>query len=459
MSALARYFKAMGKQVSGYDKTKTTLTDELVQEGIAVHFQEDTAGIPAPVKDAADKNNVLIVWTPAVPAEHKELVFFREHGFIIKKRAEVLGMITQHTRTIAIAGTHGKTTTTTLTTHLLRTAGVDCSAFLGGISLNYATNLLLSETLGKKAGTEEEIVVAEADEYDRSFLWLHPTVEVITSVDADHLDIYGDKEQMYETYRRFTGQVRKGGSLVTKPLVLETLKIKNDYTITYSLSDTSAMYHARNVRVEEGVFVYDIVCPGEVIENVKLGLPGRHNVENSVAAVAAVKQMHVNSASIRKGLENFRGVKRRFEYRLRSPKLVYIDDYGHHPEELKASISAARELFPGKKITGIFQPHLYSRTRDFYDEFARSLELLDEILLMEIYPAREQPIAGVSSAELLKKITKNEKALIRKEELVESVLSRDIEVLLTLGAGDIDVFVKPIEDALCKKYNLEPVHT
>lgn len=459
MSALARYFKAMGLQVSGYDKTATALTDELISEGIPVHFEENTDAIAAEVKQPADISKVLVVWTPAVPAEHKELLFFREKKFVIKKRAEVLGMITQQTKTIAIAGTHGKTTTSTLTAHLLRSAGVDCSAFLGGISLNYSTNLLLSRGLGQPEAAENEIVVAEADEYDRSFLWLHPTVEVITSVDADHLDIYGNKEQMYDTYRRFATQVRPGGKLIAKKSVVDTLQISGNNLLTYSLTDASAMYHAANVRVEDGRFAYDIICPDEVIENVRLGLPGRHNVENSVAAVAAVKQMGVGRDALRSGLESFRGVKRRFEYRVRNSKVVYIDDYGHHPEELRACIGSARELFPGKKITGIFQPHLYSRTRDFYDEFARSLEMLDELLLMEIYPARELPIEGVSSAELLKKISGANKKLVQKNELLDDVLSRELEVLITMGAGDIDTFVTPIETALKKKYQSETAAT
>ena len=453
MSALARYFRAMGKQVSGYDKTRTELTDELQREGIDVHYEEDISKIPQAPKEAT-----LIVWTPAVPVDHQELAHLRAMEYTIKKRAEVLGMITKETRTIAIAGTHGKTTTSTLTAHLLRSAGLDCSAFLGGISLNYSTNLLLGKKLGLPGGSaEENIVVAEADEYDRSFLWLQPTVEVITSVDADHLDIYGDKEKMHDTYRQFAAQVRSGGKLITKPGVAETLNLQNDYTVTYSLSDDSSMFHARNVRVEEGVFVYDIVCPGEILENVKLGLPGRHNVENSLAAVAAVKQLNVDSSAIRKGLESFRGVKRRFEYRIRTPKLVYIDDYGHHPEELRACIGSVRELYPGKKVTGIFQPHLYSRTRDFYEEFARSLELLDEVVLLDIYPAREKPIPGVSSAALLEKVRKEKKFLYGKEELVAQLLKHELEVVLTLGAGDIDTFVAPLEKALSEKYSVKPV--
>lgn len=456
MSALARFFKAMGKQVCGYDKTASELTRELEAEGIAIHYHEDVQAIPANILQPAAIDQVLIVWTPAVPASHSELLHFRAHGFVIKKRAEVLGLITEHTSTVAVAGTHGKTTTTTLTTHLLRSAGIDCSAFLGGISINYNTNLLLSDKLKEQTiSGGENIVVAEADEYDRSFLWLHPTVQIITSVDADHLDIYGDKEQMYDTYRQFSKQVKPGGKLITKPVVLDTLKLQNDYTITYALEDVKADYHARNIRVENGVLVYDIVCPDVILENVKLGLPGRHNVENSIAAVAAARQLNASPEALKKGLESFRGVKRRFEYHIFTPQLIYIDDYGHHPAELAACIGSARELFPGKKITGVFQPHLYSRTRDFYDEFARSLEMLDEVILLDIYPARELPIEGVTSEALLGKMNMKNKLLSAKDELIANILKSNPEVLITMGAGDIDRFVEPVAEALAKKYNVK----
>ncbi len=456
MSALARFFKAMDKQVCGYDKTPSDLTRELEAEGIAIHYTEDINAIPASILKPVAIDDVLIVWTPAVPNSHSELLHFREHGFVIKKRAEVLGLITEHTSTVAVAGTHGKTTTTTLTAHLLRSAGINCSAFLGGISINYNTNLLLGDNLASKTSSAgETIVVAEADEYDRSFLWLHPKVQIITSVDADHLDIYGDKEQMYDTYRQFAQQVKPGGKLITKPLVRDTLGLQQEYLITYALEDTTADYHARNIRVENGMLVYDIVCPDMLLENVKLGLPGRHNVENSVAAVAAARQLGASPELLVKGLASFRGVKRRFEYHIFTPELVYIDDYGHHPAELAACISSARELFPGKKITGVFQPHLFSRTRDFYDEFARSLEMLDEVILLDIYPARELPIEGVTSTALLGKMNMTKKQLSAKETLVAAILESNPEVLITMGAGDIDRFVEPVAEALAKKYNVK----
>lgn len=458
MSALARFFRASGKAVAGYDKTPTVLTGELQQEGIEIHYEENTALIPSAFMNAA-KENLLVVWTPAVPADHAELAWFRENNFTIMKRAQVLGLITENSRTIAVAGTHGKTTTTTLTAHLLRTAGIDCSAFLGGISGNYHTNLLLGENLGKEnSDPEKNIVVAEADEYDRSFLWLHPAVAVITSVDADHLDIYSSKEEMYEAYRKFAAQVKE--RLVTKQSVMDVLGPGKTETVSsYSITDKNADAFAENIRVEEGFYRFDLVVEGKRISDLQLGLPGRHNVENAVAAVAAVKQIGVDDESVRKGLASFRGVGRRFEFHVRGPGGVYIDDYGHHPAELFACISSVRELFPGKKVTGIFQPHLYTRTRDFADEFARSLELLDDVVLMEIYPAREQAIPGITSSMLLEKINAKRKSLYSKEELVEKVMAHDFDVLLTMGAGDIDRFVQPLEKAVRMKFQTEEERT
>lgn len=458
MSALARFFLASGKQVSGYDKTATALTGELQQEGIAIHFEEDLSLVPQQVTDSANKENVLIVWTPAVPADHAELVWFRANGYTLMKRAQVLGLIAAHTKTIAIAGTHGKTTTTTLTAHLLRTAGIDCSAFLGGISQNYNTNLLLGKNLGK-AGVpmEQNIVVAEADEYDRSFLWLHPAIAVITSVDADHLDIYGDKNAMHDSYRKFAGQVT--GKLIAKRQVMDALVLTPGiHHISYSLDDKRADAYAKNIRVKDGYYAFDLVVGGSHLVDLRLGLPGRHNVENAVAAVTAAKQAGADDDSVRKGLSSFRGVKRRFDFRIRDLRIVYIDDYGHHPAELKACISSVRELFPGKKVTGVFQPHLYSRTRDFANEFAESLSLLDDVVLLEIYPAREKPIAGITSSMLLEKISSRKKALYGKQELVSKVMDHDFDVLLTMGAGDIDQFVGPLEEALREKYKVTEVN-
>jgi UDP-N-acetylmuramate--alanine ligase len=456
MSALARFFLASGKSVSGYDKTATELTGELQQEGIEIHFEENVALIPDAVKNAPVEN-VLVVWTPAVPNDHAELTWLKQNGFTIMKRAQVLGLIVGQTKTIAVAGTHGKSTTTTLTAHILRTAGIDCSAFLGGISRNYNTNLLLGKNLGKEnVSMEQNIVVAEADEYDRSFLWLHPSIAIVTSVDADHLDIYGDVDAMKNTYRDFVKQVKD--RLITKDVVLRSLDLmKNGRVISYSVDNKSSDAFAENIHIEDGYYVFDLVIKDSIIPNVRMGLPGRHNVENAVAAATASKQVGVDDASIREALSSFKGVKRRFDYRIRDSKVIFIDDYGHHPAELKACISSVKELFPGKKVTGIFQPHLFSRTRDFADEFARSLELLDEVVLLDIYPAREKPIPGISSSMLLEKINAKKKFLYNKQELVSKIVQHDFDVLVAMGAGDIDQLVDPIEKALREKFKIEEV--
>jgi UDP-N-acetylmuramate--alanine ligase len=457
MSALARFFHASGKRVSGYDKSQTELTDELSAEGIVIHYEENMELIPDEIRNYSGKENILVVWTPAVPADHKELLWFRKNNFRIMKRAEVLGLIAGQTKTIAVAGTHGKSTTTTLTAHILRTGGIDCSAFLGGISRNYNTNLLLGKNLGKEnIPMNRNIVVAEADEYDRSFLWLHPFIAIVTSVDADHLDIYGDEKAMHSTYRDFVKQV--SDKLITKPQVVKTLELENkDQLISYSLENNQTDSFAENIRIEDGFYVFDLVINGSKISGLRLGLPGRHNVENAVAAVTAAKQIGVDDESVREALTSFKGVKRRFDFRIRNSKIVFIDDYGHHPAELKACISSVKELFPGKKVTGIFQPHLFSRTRDFADDFARSLELLDDVILLEIYPAREKPIPGITSSMLLEKIHSKRKSLYSKSELIPKVLEHDFDVLVTMGAGDIDHFVEPLEKALKEKFQIQEV--
>jgi UDP-N-acetylmuramate--alanine ligase len=444
MSALARYFNAAGKQVWGYDKTQTKLTDELSAEKIDVHYEENIELVLKKMNEAGlNKENMLVIYTPAVPGEHAELVYFRESGFVMKKRAELLGNITENSYTVAVAGTHGKTTTSSLIAHILRTANIDCTAFLGGITQNYNTNLLL----GKSNTT-----VVEADEYDRSFLTLHPDIAVITSVDADHLDIYGDRRFMHESYDLFAQQVKKGGTLIAKKGVEEGVDLpsKKSTVVTYSLNaDTD--YKASNITVTDGQFNYSVLKRHSAILDLTLGIPGRHNIENSVAAIAVAQAMNISENDIRKALMSFKGVKRRFEYHIKTRDLVYIDDYAHHPAELRACITAIRDVYPGKKITGIFQPHLYTRTRDFADEFARSLELLDELILVEIYPAREKPIPGVTSAMLLDKVKLQNKKLCSKEELVNEVAGRKLEVLLTAGAGDIDLLIEPITKALTKK--------
>lgn len=450
MSALARYFLALGKQVAGYDKTPTKLTAELIAEGMAIHFEEDVNAIPASFK-STPRESVLIVYTPAVPKEHSEYVFFNASGFFIKKRSAVLGIIAANSFTIGVAGTHGKTTTSSLLAHILKTAQLDPSAFLGGITQNYNTNLLLSEKLSKPATTDDKpLLVVEADEYDRSFLTLFPEIAVITSVDADHLDIYGDEKHVLESYALFAKQVKR--KLIIKNTIASKIQVEIE-KLTYSVIDASATYFAQNVRISNGAYHYDIVTPTTIFNNMTLGLPGLHNVENSIAAVAVAVELGISEEHIRKALASFNGVRRRFDYHIKTEKLVFIDDYAHHPAELKAAISSAKELYPHKKITGVFQPHLFSRTRDFADEFAESLDLLDECILLEIYPARELPIAGVDSNLLLQKMKGTKKSICSKKDLINEIAGREIEILITMGAGDIDTLVAPLKEELMKRLN------
>lgn len=435
MSALARYFNAMGKDVCGYDKTETTLTQELISEGIEIHFEENLNKIKG------DKEDTLVIYTPAVPKEHKEYQYFLSNGFTVKKRSEVLGEITRNSFTIAVAGTHGKTTTSSIVAHLLTQSKKGCNAFLGGITQNYNSNLLLNPG--------SNITVVEADEYDRSFLTLFPDVAIVTSMDADHLDIYGDKKSIEESFILFTKQVKNGGKLIYKKGLPLPDEITSD-AYSYSAA-TGADFYAENIRVEKGKFVFDFKSKIEHVDNVKLITPGRHNVENSVAALAAAQLAGASADELKSAIENFKGVKRRFEFHIGENNLVFIDDYAHHPEELKACISAIKELYPSRKVSGIFQPHLYSRTRDFVDEFASSLDLLDECILLNIYPARELPIKGVTSQIIMDKMRLKNKFLLSKEELLDFVSKSDFQVLLTMGAGDIDMLVEPIKNTLEKR--------
>ena len=440
MSALVRYFNHYGKTVHGYDKTETELTKQLQAEGSQLHFQEDVELVKE-LFSHYRKEEILAIYTPAVPKDHAEFVYLQENGYQLQKRAWVLGEITKQFRTIAIAGTHGKTTTTTLTTHILKTAGINCFAFLGGISQNYNTNLLLGD-----ANDKDAYVVVEADEYDRSFLTLHPYITVITSVDADHLDIYGDKDAMHQTYTQFASQVQKGGFLIVKKNVDNDLRLK-DKRLVYSLNlDTE--YSANSIEIIDGEFCYNINSPIEPVSHVAIGLPGLHNVENSIAAIAVAQQLGIKGDVINKALRSFKGVKRRFDYRVKSKSVVYIDDYAHHPEELRAAISAAKQLYPDKKVMGIFQPHLFTRTRDFADGFAESLDLLDVCVLLDIYPAREKPIEGINSQMLLDKMKSKEKYLVKKERVLEFLKTHPPQVVMTLGAGDIDSLIEPIEKLL-----------
>lgn len=437
MSALARYFKHYQKEVFGYDKTATALTKELEAEGIECYYHEDTSRLQA-LLQRFPANEILVVYTPAIPQENLEWQYFQDSEYTVMKRSQVLGAITKQFKTIAIAGTHGKTTTTTLVTHLLKSAGINCFSFMGGISKNYHTNMLLGDIADPNA-----FVVVEADEYDRSFLTLEPFIGLVTSVDADHLDVYGNANEVKESYFLFTQKVQENGVLIVKKNVDNELTLSRKRLI-YSLNlDTE--YCAQSIAVENTQFFYDIKSPVESIPHVSIGLPGMHNVENSIAAVAIAQQLGIKGNVIKTALRSFSGVKRRFDYRVKNEKVVYIDDYAHHPEELKAFISSVKRIFPHKKITGIFQPHLFSRTRDFADDFAKSLGLLDECILLDIYPAREKPIEGIDSTWLLNKVQLNEKMLLSPDALLESLGKQQREVILTMGAGNIDSLVEPIE--------------
>ena len=435
MSAIARYFKFKGLNVSGYDKTESELTDTLQKQGIDVHYEDNVDFIPK------DVENTLVVYTPAIPHDMGELVYVQEHGYKVLKRSKILGEITDGERCLAVAGTHGKTTTSTLTAHILTESGEGCSAFLGGISKNYGTNLLMSHS---------NAVVAEADEFDRSFLQLHPEIAVITAIDADHLDIYGDISHVLEAFKAFASQVH--GTVITKlglDITAEDTKAK---ILRYHYNDSRADFYARNPHPDNlGYFSFDLVYPGGVIENVKCGTPGWVNVENSVAAAAICLTYGVNPEAIRHAIGTFQGVKRRLDIHLNTEKISYIDDYAHHPKELATAISSMRDIFPGRRLTAIFQPHLYTRTRDFAEGFAEALSKVDKLILLDIYPAREEPIPGVTSEIIYDKVTAPEKVLLKKEELMGYLKKEPVDVLVTFGAGNIDRFIEPIEDMLKKR--------
>ena len=445
MSALARYFSMQGAAVSGYDKTPTALTDQLSREGMQIHFTEDVSLVPA--------NPGLVIYTPAVPGDHAEFRFFREKSIPMKKRAEVLGMISGNYTTIAVAGTHGKTTTSTMIAHMLRTAGVGTLAFLGGISKNYGTNFLCeprgsNDTQGPDGNQARAYCVVEADEYDKSFLQLTPHIAVITSADADHLDVYGSHGDMKKSFGEFTSKIDAGGSLVMKAGTMVTPVNNTGYRVYDYALNAGAPFYAKNIHVEDGLFHFDFVNPAGMVQGLVLGVPGMFNLENAIAALAVGHLLGIEENHLRKAFSSYEGVQRRFEFRIRRPDLVYIDDYAHHPAELRACISAARDLYPARKITGIFQPHLFSRTRDLADDFARSLELLDDLILLDIYPAREKPIAGVTSQMLLDRVNLEHKRLVQKDDLLRVIMDHKPEVLLTLGAGDIDRFIEPITELL-----------
>lgn len=429
MSALARYFAKRGCLVFGYDKTKTKLTEKLEQEGISISYQDEIESLPSLFLNHTD--DILVVYTPAIPKDSQVLNHFIGKGFSLKKRSEVLGIISKGMFCIAVAGTHGKTTTSSMVAHLLKDTGYDCTAFLGGIATNYNSNVLFGKN---------NVVVVEADEYDRSFLTLHPDVAVITSMDADHLDIYGDKSHLEESFALFSAQLKENGVLYLH----EGLPLKG---ITYAVSD-SAKIKAQNIRVQEHSFVFDYADDDVTIADLKLKLPGKHNVENASVAIGIALQLGIDKTKIKSAIESFEGVKRRFEYIVNNKETVYIDDYAHHPEELKACFDAVRQLYPEKKLTVIFQPHLFSRTRDFADDFSAVLSTADELLLLDIYPARELPIAGVDSEMLLNKMTLNNKKILTKKSTLEYIENTKPELLVTVGAGDIDTLIEPLRNIL-----------
>jgi len=444
MSALARYFNAQGIQVSGYDKSKTTLTEKLEKEGIAIHYKDDISQISDEVKEAKFAE-ILVIYTPAIDENNTEFHFFKEKGIIPLKRSEVLGIITRQSFTIAIAGTHGKTTTAALLTHILKNSEIDCTAFLGGVSKDFNSNLILAE--------KGNIVIVEADEYDRSFLSLYPDVAVITSIDADHLDIYKNKKSLEIAFQKFASQVKqKGFLLVQAGVQTEFEKPEEGALVSYSATE-KADYYASNIGISNNKTKFDIgvldILPGmaykKKITNLLIDMPGKHNIENVLAASAVACFLGATCDNVEKAIGSFKGIKRRFEIHLHNDKMTFIDDYAHHPKEVKVTIQAVKELYEGKKVMVIFQPHLFSRTQDFADEFAESLSLSDELILLEIYPAREKPIDGVTSQMLAEKCTiKNE--VCSKEQLLSVLEKKDFEVLLTMGAGDISTMVQPIKE-------------
>ena len=432
MSALARYYKFKGYNVAGYDRTPSDLTARLEKEGIAVHYEDRPELVPADVAES------LIVYTPAIPQDLGELQKVMKGGYTVLKRSRTLGEITRGQRCMAVAGTHGKTTTSTLTAHIFTACGEGCSAFLGGISRNYGTNLLMSKN---------NTVVVEADEFDRSFLQLFPEIAVITAVDPDHLDIYGDYEHVVEAFKAFAGQV--SGTLIAKkgtPLTPADTKAR---FLTYHYTDTGADFCALDPHPDEcGYFHYDLKYPGGVLNDVRVGAPGWVNAENSVAAAAIALTYGLDPQAVKRAIGSFQGVKRRLEVHVNTPRLSYIDDYAHHPAELASAISSMRDIFPGRKLTAIFQPHLYTRTRDFAPEFAAALSRVDKLILLDIYPAREEPIPGVTSEMIFKDVTAPEKVLLKKEELMDYLADEPLDVLVTFGAGNIDRFIEPITELL-----------
>ena len=440
MSAIARYFIHRGIVVAGYDKTPSNLTKQLEKEGMLIHYTEDVTEIPHACKDP---KTCLVIYTPAIPAEHKELIFFREGGFEIQKRAQVLGTLTRTHKGLCVAGTHGKTTTSTMCAHIMHQSSVDCNAFLGGISKNYGTNYILSDS--------SDYVVIEADEFDRSFHWLRPWMSVITATDPDHLDIYGTKEAYLESFRHYTELIQPGGALIIhtglemKPNVQEGVKV-------YEYSIDKGDFHAENIKIDNGNITFDFISPIECVKNVELGNPVPINILNGVAAMAMAQLNGCSAEELRYGMATYRGVDRRFDFAIKNDRHVLISDYAHHPKEIFQSAKSIKQLYSNRKITAIFQPHLYTRTRDFYKDFADALSQLDEVILCDIYPAREQPIPGVTSKLIYDNLAEGvEKSMVKTDEVLNLVKSRDFDVLVILGAGDLDNQVPKIAKILESK--------
>ena len=434
MSALARYFVSQGKAVAGYDRVSTTLTDQLVRERIDLNFEDRSQLIPTVFRDP---ERTLVIYTPAVPEDHQQLNYFRKGGFRVIKRSVALGEVFNTGRGVGVAGTHGKTSISTMLAHILHSSTLGCNAFLGGISKNSSSNLYLDPA--------SKVIIAEADEFDRSFLTLNPEIAVVSSMDADHLDIYHSEENIHKGYESYIGQIREKGKLILKHGLTPAIP-DHVSAYTYSVDQKGADYHVEDLNLDGLGYSFRVVTPHSVLPEIKLKIPGLLNVENALAAVAVAHQMGLTPESIAHALLEYKGVQRRFDVQVHSERRVYIDDYAHHPTEIAAFLSSVRALFPGKKITGIFQPHLYTRTRDFTDEFARSLEMLDQLILMEIYPAREEPIPGVSAGMLLNLVQMDEKVLVKREQLMRVVKERNPEVLVTMGAGDISQFVQPLKE-------------
>jgi len=436
MSAIARYFLKKGLVVAGYDKTPSTLTRQLEQEGMLIHYAESTDLIPEACKDKA---SCLVIYTPAIPAEHAELQYFRQHGFEIQKRAQVLGTLTRQHKGLCVAGTHGKTTTSTMCAHIMHQSHLDCNAFLGGISKNYGTNYILADS---------DYVVIEADEFDRSFHWLSPYMTVITATDPDHLDIYGTKEAYLESFHHYTELIQPGGALIIHR-DLEMQESLPDGVRRYDYALNEGDFHAENIRIDNGEITFDFISPIASINDVQLGQPVPINIENGIAAMAMAQLAGCTPDELRQGMATYGGVERRFDFKIKTDRLVFLSDYAHHPKEILQSAKSIRELYKDRKITAIFQPHLYTRTRDFYRDFADALSLLDEVILTEIYPAREQPIEGVTSQIIYDCLRPGiEKQIIRKDDVLDLIRNRSFDVLIVLGAGDLDNLVPAMTDIL-----------